>query len=92
MPSCPVVPGGQSTASTSKHSYPSSSKKQTNWDAIAKQVQEEEDKPQDDKDPNAGGDKELNKLFQKLYAGATDEQKKAMIKSYQEYVVLSLDI
>ena len=26
----------------------------------------------------------LNKMFQSIYSGGTDEQKKAMIKSYQE--------
>jgi len=36
------------------------------------------------KDPNAGGDRALNEMFQKLYADATDDQRKAMIKSYQE--------
>jgi len=36
------------------------------------------------KDPNGGGDVALNLMFQKLYEGATDEQRRAMIKSYQE--------
>lgn len=46
---------------------------------------EEEKAPADTtKDPNAGGDKELNSLFQKIYSGATDEQRMAMMKSYQE--------
>jgi len=75
-----------SAAATQKtpHSYPSSARQKKNWDAIAAEVQKEESAPQDDKDPNAGGDKALNELFQKLYADATDEQKRAMIKSYQE--------
>lgn len=64
--------------------YPTSARKQTNWDAVAKAAALEDDAPMDSKDPNAGGDKALNKLFQTLYADATDEQKKAMIKSYQE--------
>lgn len=51
---------------------------------MAKAAALEDDAPMDSKDPNAGGDKALNKLFQTLYADATDEQKKAMIKSYQE--------
>ncbi|KAL7006854.1 Cochaperone protein [Cystobasidiomycetes sp. EMM_F5] len=67
-------------------SYPTSARVKRDWDAIAAGIQKEEDSPakDDNKDPNAGGDRELNKLFQKLYAGATDEQRMAMRKSYQE--------
>lgn len=72
------------TATNTGHSYPTSAKQKKNWDAIAAEVQKEEDQPEDDKDPNAGGDAALNKVFQKLYANATDDQKRAMIKSYQE--------
>jgi suppressor of G2 allele of SKP1 len=52
---------------------------------MAAEIQKEEDAPvpEDQKDKNAGGDRELNKLFQKLYANATDDQRKAMMKSYQ---------
>ncbi|KAL8286589.1 hypothetical protein RQP46_004606 [Phenoliferia psychrophenolica] len=77
-----------STTTPSSHSYPSSSKKHTNWDAFAKAAAAEEEATATaqatSKDPNAGGDKQLNELFQKLYAGATEDQRKAMIKSYQE--------
>lgn len=68
-------------------SYPSSAKHKGDWDAIAREVQEEEDKPSasgPDKDPNASGDRDLNALFQQIYAGASDEQRMAMMKSYQE--------
>lgn len=77
---------GASTGTNSEHSYPSSSKKHTNWDALAKAATAEEEKSQTaaGNDPNAGGDKQLNELFQKLYADATDEQRRAMVKSYQE--------
>lgn len=68
------------------HAYPTSSKTRTNWDALAKKAlaEEEEGASAASKDPNAGGDKALNELFQKLYADATDEQRRAMVKSYQE--------
>ncbi|GAA5991177.1 hypothetical protein JCM10908_006572 [Rhodotorula pacifica] len=71
---------------STQHAYPSSSRKQHNWDAIVKQSAEEDEQlaKEFSKDPNAGGDKALNELFQKLYADATDEQRRAMIKSYQE--------
>lgn len=66
-------------------SYPSSARHKGNWDAIAKSVDEEENKPADTKgDPNATGERELNRLFQKLYKDASDEQRMAMMKSYQE--------
>lgn len=74
----------ESATTNTKHAYPTSSKKQTNWDALAKAAAAEDDLPADSKDPNAGGDAALNKLFQSIYSGGTDEQKKAMIKSYQE--------
>ncbi|KAL3903031.1 MAG: hypothetical protein SGILL_010602 [Bacillariaceae sp.] len=47
------------------------------WDAIEKDIEEEEkkEKPQ--------GDEAMNKLFQQIYAGASEDTKRAMIKSYQ---------
>ncbi|SCZ87678.1 BZ3500_MvSof-1268-A1-R1_Chr2-2g05144 [Microbotryum saponariae] len=80
---------GAPVESTPTHSYPSSSKKKiTNWDAFVKTAEEEESAQAHQegakKDPNAGGDKALNEMFQKLYEGATDDQRRAMIKSYQE--------
>ncbi|KAG7373227.1 SGS domain containing protein [Nitzschia inconspicua] len=47
------------------------------WDAIEKSIEEEEkkEKPQ--------GDEAMNKLFQQIYANASDETRRAMIKSYQ---------
>ncbi|GAA5926933.1 co-chaperone SGT1 [Sporobolomyces koalae] len=68
------------------HAYPSSSRKRHNWDDIVKQSAKEDEELQKDfsNDPNAGGDRALNEMFQKLYADATDDQRRAMIKSYQE--------
>lgn len=47
-------------------------------------AEEEKTAKDHEKDPNAGGDKKLNELFQKLYADATDDQRRAMVKSYSE--------
>ncbi|GAA5932908.1 hypothetical protein JCM3775_005259 [Rhodotorula graminis] len=71
---------------STQHAYPTSSRKQHNWDAIVKQSADEDEQLSKEfsKDPNAGGDAALNQLFQKLYADATDDQRRAMIKSYQE--------
>ncbi|GAA5993429.1 hypothetical protein JCM11641_007155 [Rhodosporidiobolus odoratus] len=80
-----MAPTADSSAAPS-HAYPSSSRKRHNWDAIVKASTEEDAQleKESSKNPNAGGDKALNELFQKLYADATDDQRKAMIKSYQE--------
>jgi suppressor of G2 allele of SKP1 len=47
------------------------------WDAIEKSIEEEEknDKPQ--------GDEAMNKLFQQIYANASEDTRRAMVKSYQ---------
>ncbi|KAK4046798.1 Cochaperone protein [Microbotryomycetes sp. JL201] len=73
-----------SNSSSNAHAYPSSAKKRTNWDQVVKESTEEDEMAGKAKDPNGGGDAALNELFQKLYADATDDQRRAMIKSYQE--------
>jgi suppressor of G2 allele of SKP1 len=47
------------------------------WDAIEKSIEEEEknEKPQ--------GDEAMNKLFQQIYANASEDTRRAMVKSYQ---------
>jgi len=57
-----------------KPSYPSSSKKKYDWDSLEKSIEDE--KPE--------GDAALNNLFQQIYRDASDETKRAMIKSYIE--------
>uniref|UniRef100_F1L635 Suppressor of G2 allele of SKP1 n=1 Tax=Ascaris suum TaxID=6253 RepID=F1L635_ASCSU len=47
-----------------------------NWDKFAKEVDEEEE--------NVEGDAAVNRMFQKIYADADDDVKKAMLKSYTE--------
>jgi suppressor of G2 allele of SKP1 len=54
--------------------YPSSSKKKHNWDLLAKDV--DSDKPE--------GEQALNALFQSIYANASEDTKRAMMKSYVE--------
>lgn len=55
-----------------KPSYPSSSKKKVDWDALTV----DEEKPE--------GEAALNGLFQQIYKAASDETRKAMIKSFTE--------
>ncbi|KKA26631.1 hypothetical protein TD95_002649 [Thielaviopsis punctulata] len=53
-------------------SYPTSSKKgPVNWDKLAG-------------DDNDDDDKDVNKFFKQLYAGSTDDQRRAMMKSFVE--------
>lgn len=82
----PGAPAASGSDSAPTHAYPSSSRKRHNWDDIVKQSAAEDEQLQKEfaKDPNAGGDRALNEMFQKLYADATDDQRRAMIKSYQE--------
>ncbi|KAG0144220.1 hypothetical protein CROQUDRAFT_660291 [Cronartium quercuum f. sp. fusiforme G11] len=80
----PMTTMTEATSSSSK-SYPSSSRRKTNWEALAKTAEKEEQEAISGlKDPNAGGEVALNQLFQKLYGDASDEQKRAMMKSYTE--------
>lgn len=65
--------------------YPTSSKSGTkNWDKLAAEDLDEKDEIEGD---------ETNHFFKKLYSGATPEQQRAMMKSYQESggTVLSTD-
>jgi suppressor of G2 allele of SKP1 len=57
-----------------KHLYPSSSRKKLNWDQLEKEVEEEK----------LEGDAALNKVFQDIFAGGSEEQRRAMIKSFTE--------
>ncbi|KAI9313321.1 SGS-domain-containing protein [Zopfochytrium polystomum] len=61
-------------ATAAAPTYPSSSKKKHDWDALSRSVEEE--KPE--------GEQALNALFQKIYKDASDDTRRAMMKSYVE--------
>lgn len=85
QPPTPLVTQEPRADPNRQPSYPSSSRRKTDWERLAKTAEKEEEEAiKNLQDPNAGGDRALNELFQKLYADATDEQKKAMMKSYVE--------
>lgn len=58
-------------------SYPTSNKNKKNWDSLDKEFEKEilKDKKE--------GDDAMNDLFKQIYAGADEETRRAMIKSYQ---------
>ncbi|XP_061169617.1 protein SGT1 homolog [Saccostrea echinata] len=58
--------------------YPTSSHYTRNWDKLVTEIKEEE------KEEKLEGDAALNNLFQKIYADANDDTKKAMMKSFYE--------
>ncbi|BFZ14639.1 hypothetical protein BsWGS_17678 [Bradybaena similaris] len=58
--------------------YPSSSHHTRDWDRLAAEVTEEE------KNEKLEGDAALNQFFQKIYSDASDDTKKAMMKSFME--------
>ena len=64
-------------ASGPKPSYPSSSKVKRDWGALDREIENElkDDKPE--------GDAALNGLFKQIYGGASEETRRAMVKSYQ---------
>ncbi|XP_057312977.1 protein SGT1 homolog [Hydractinia symbiolongicarpus] len=66
------------TSEDAVHKYPTSRHLYTDWDQLAKEVQEEEKKE------NSEGDAALNALFKQIYADGSDEVKRAMNKSFQE--------
>lgn len=59
-------------------SYPSSSKKNTNWGEVNKNITRELNLEKRDDEGDG-----MNDIFQQIYEGADEETKKAMIKSYQ---------
>lgn len=61
-------------------SYPSSSKRATNWDRLAREMTE----PEPGQSADGEGGDALNALFQQIYADADDDTRRAMIKSFTE--------
>ena len=59
-------------------------RKQKNWEGITTNILNLEKEKTIDQDPNVGGDTTLNSFFQKLFADADDDTKRAMMKSFQE--------
>lgn len=72
------------TNTTSVPKYPSSYKKAVDWNAVERQIKEEE------KLENPEGEEALNKMFQEIYGKGSDEVKKAMNKSFVSIFSITL--
>ncbi|KAL4243495.1 Protein Sgt1-like protein [Abortiporus biennis] len=59
-------------------------KNRKNWDGITEAILSTEKPLTSDQDPNVGGDATVNEFFQKLFADADEDTKRAMMKSYSE--------
>lgn len=70
-----AVAAAPETAAPKPH-YPSSSRRKVDWDKVDHQIQEEL-KEDPEGDPLQG-------LFQQIYAGADEDTRRAMNKSFQE--------
>ncbi|GFS12102.1 SGT1, suppressor of G2 allele of SKP1 [Elysia marginata] len=73
-----ILPVAAAPSAQGPTNYPSSSHYTRNWDKLAAEVTEEE------KNEKLEGDAALNQFFQKIYADASDETKRAMMKSFSE--------
>ncbi|KAI8609700.1 SGS domain-containing protein [Chytriomyces sp. MP71] len=69
-----AAPSVAMASTTVAPAYPSSSKKKTDWDSLVRN--EEEEKPE--------GEAALHALFKTIYKDASDDTRRAMVKSYQE--------
>ena len=56
----------------------------TNWDKVSQAALDAEKAKTSSEDPNVNGDNTLNEFFQKLYADADEDTRRAMMKSYSE--------
>ncbi|KIK07018.1 hypothetical protein K443DRAFT_2794 [Laccaria amethystina LaAM-08-1] len=55
-----------------------------NWEGITTEILGGDKEKSTDEDPNVGGDSTLNGFFQKIFADADEDTKRAMMKSYSE--------
>ncbi|KAG8928444.1 hypothetical protein FRC02_006903 [Tulasnella sp. 418] len=58
--------------------------KHKNWEKLADTALSSEKEKTLSEDPNTGGDAALNSFFQQIYAGADEDTKRAMMKSFVE--------
>ncbi|KAH7925181.1 SGS-domain-containing protein [Leucogyrophana mollusca] len=59
-------------------------KQRKNWEGITTEILSGEKEKTSDEDPNVGGDSTVNSFFQKIFADADEDTRRAMMKSFQE--------
>lgn len=59
-------------------------KPKKDWGGITENILKAEQEKTLDQDPNVGGDNTVNGFFQKIFADADEDTKRAMMKSYSE--------
>jgi len=77
LSSLPTPSAGNPAATTSI-------KPRKNWDGLTSEILAKEKEISPDEDPNVGGDSTVNGFFQKIFADADEDTKRAMMKSYSE--------
>ncbi|KAI9572987.1 SGS domain-containing protein [Boletus coccyginus] len=65
-------------------SEPPISHKRKNWEGITTDILTSDKERSTEEDPNVGGDSTVNSFFQKIFADADDDTRRAMMKSFQE--------
>ncbi|KAI0244654.1 Cochaperone protein [Massospora cicadina] len=70
----PKAPAVATSVQEVKPSYPTSSRKPKNWDALSKAAEKEEEQE----------DQGINAVFQKIYRNADEDTRRAMLKSFTE--------
>jgi suppressor of G2 allele of SKP1 len=55
-----------------------------NWEGISDTILNSDKEISTEEDPNVGGDSTLNSFFQKIYADADEDTRRAMMKSFSE--------
>ncbi|KAF9076262.1 SGS-domain-containing protein [Rhodocollybia butyracea] len=71
-------------ANSASTSTPTPLRQKKNWDSLTTDILAAEKEKSMEEDPNVGGDSAVNPFFQKIFADADEDTKRAMMKSYSE--------
>lgn len=63
---------------------PALKKPKKNWEELSDEILKSDKEKTTEEDPNTGGDSTVNGFFQKIFADADEDTKRAMMKSYSE--------
>lgn len=74
----PPAPAPVNASADLRPAYPTSARSHRDWDHLEKEVKKEEETE------DLEGDAALNRLFRSIYAGADEDTRRAMNKSFQE--------